>query len=464
MSALFSVKTTRLLGVVVFLLIVPPFLKYAWWETWEYVGGDFEIFLGAAESLSEGKSPYPPAVLGKAPGEAMGEAWGNYIYPPLFARLLLPFSYLPPMWGKKAYLAVCMVLYLTLLWPTRKRGYRDTGQKWAAFAILLGWGPVIHTFRHGQSDFIPLFLVILTWWVLGGGKETPSPTDTCESESSQRLTNHHELGAGVLLGAAAMVKITPVLLLPAFLVALRWRLAVGFVIGALLALGISGPITSWEYFTQVLPNMADFAGMRQCPSIHIVLVRTFDSLPVPQTWEIWWPKFSELVGVAITGALFAWVLWYFFRRRSQISTPDFVLLCCFLPPLFAGEVKHHYTLEILPVLEAFRRLIPLCNPGPPLGSGTWEPSVARSSRDRSAWAVWRADAPPTHRFLALTVCLVPNFYYWAFLTLPIEGVCPLDPSTLLVLGNIGVAIVVLPLFVRGGLTDSGNQNGTPPRA
>lgn len=451
-------NTTRLLGVVVFLLIVPPFVKYAWFETWDYVGGDYEIFLKAAGSLSQGQSPYPPAVLGKAPGEAMGEAWGNYIYPPLFARLLYPFTYLPPVWGKKAYLVLCLIVYLAMLWPTSNRGYQIPGQRWAAYAILLGWGPVIHTFRHGQSDFIPLFLIILAWWVLGGGRLYSTGTEEVNRGSRIDLT------AGVLLGIASMVKITPVLILPVFLVVLNWRLVAGFMMGAVMALVLSGPVTSWQYFTQVLPNMADFAGMRQCPSIHIMLVRLFDTLPVPSDWDNWWPWFAELVGVVITGVLYVWVLWYLFRGRDFISMPDLLLLACFLPPLFAGEVKHHYALAVLPILEAYRRLIPLCDPGPPLGPGDWNTWHMKLPSLRDIVSVWKRAAPPSQRLLALSVCLIPNFYYWDLFKLPIEALCPLDPSTLLVLGNIGAAIVVLPLFVMAETRDFENRSGTPPPA
>ena len=458
MKSISSDKATRLLGVVVFLLIVPPFVKYAWFETWDYVGGDYEIFMKAADNLSQGQSPYPPAVLGKDPGEAMGEAWGNYIYPPLFARLIYPFTYLPPVWGKKAYLVLCLIVYLVMLWPTFIRGYQITGQRWAAYAILLGWGPVIHTFRHGQSDFIPLFLIILAWWVSGGGRSCG--TEIKEADRNTRI----DLTAGVLLGVASMVKITPVLILPVFLVVLKWRLVVGFMMGAAMALVLSGPVTSWQYFTQVLPNMADFAGMRQCPSIHIMLVRILDTLPVPHVWDNWWPWFSELTGVVITGVLYVWVLLYFFRGRNLIVTSDLLLLACFLPPLFAGEVKHHYALAVLPILEAYRRLIPLCNPGPPLGSGSWSAWHIEFPRDLASWAVWRKETPPIRRLLVLTICLLPNFYYWDVFKLPIEVLCPLDPSTLLVLGNIGAAIMVWPLFVVDEAMDSENRTGTPPPA
>lgn len=457
-----TAKTYRLLGVVVFLAVTFPFVKYAWVETWDYVGGDFEIFLRAASNLAHGDSPYPPEVLGKAPGEAIGEAWGNYIYPPIFARLLLPVSYLPAVWGKKIYLVVCMILYLAMLWPSAHRGYLCIGQRWVAFAILLGWGPVIHTFRHGQSDFIPLFLTILAWWSLEGTMRDSSG-EIAPVGNRRILIRHRDLIAGVFLGIGSMVKITPILMLPVFVVGFRWRLVLGFVVGAISGLLISGPISSWQYFTQVLPNMADFAGMRQCPSIHIILVRTFDNLPVPATWDTWWPTVSELAGVAVTGILYVWILWYLFCRRNRISTADLLLLACFLPPLFAGEVKHHYALAIIPVLEAYRRLIPLCGFRPPLGLEADLSQQTQTQRE-NWWAIWRSGKTPRQRLLALTVCLLPNFYYWVLVNIPIELLSPVDPSTLLVLGNIGAALLILPLFMGDPLRESEIRNGTPPQA
>lgn len=415
-----SPKTLRLLSVVVFLSIIPPFVKYAWWETWDYVGGDFEIFLQATTDLSEGKSPYPVHVLEAGPGEAMGKAWGNYIYPPLFAKLLTPFSFLPPVWAKKAYLIICLVIYLWMFRPTAWDRSLDHYNTWLIYALILGWGPVIHTFRHGQSDFIPLFLTLFAIRI-------------AQSPAHPILKNGTgEFISGCLIGIGSMIKITPILFLPVLVMARHGKAVVGFIVGACGALFFAGPLTSWQYFTQVLPNMADFSGMRQCPSIHIVLVRLLDTLPVSQSWQASWPKVAEWIGVAATGALFLAVLIFLTIKRKQIRFDNLLMLICFLPPLFAGEVAHHYALALIPVVAASHRLL-----------------VGAMDKDNSASAGWSRN-----QLILLLIGILPNFYYWEVIKFPIEKILPFDLSVWLVVGNLIAFLAVIPVFVG----DNGIQN------
>jgi hypothetical protein len=415
---------------MVLLVVVYPFVKYAWVETWEYVGGDFETFLKAAKHLARGETPYPSEVLDKAPGAAIGEAWGNYIYPPLFARLLIPFSWLSPLWAKRSYLFICLCFYCWLLLPRKKGGFESLPIRWIAWALFFGWGPIIHAFRHGQSDFIPLFLITWAWFELRKKEKNFSTLLDSKRKAIDFL-------AGFLVGIAAMVKITPVLIFPVLVVTRRWWLAFGFAAGSFSALLLSGPFTSWQYFTQVLPNMVDFAGMRHCPSIHIGLLNLFDQLPVPLTWESHWHRLTEILAVGMTGMLYAGVLLWFLFNRLRMTSADLLLVACFIPPLFAGEVGHHYALTLLPVLEGVRRLMVQLKQEATLSKGTVQeiniPSIKR--------IISRA------KFLILLVGLLPNFYYWAIFTFPIAALLPFDLATLLVVGNIGVALLLAPFFL-----------------
>lgn len=419
-----SRKTIRLLSVLVFLSIVPPFIKYAGWETRHYVGGDFEIFLQATRDLSEGKSPYPPVVLESEPGEALGEAWGNYIYPPLFARLLTPFSCFPPIWAKRAYLLVCLVIYLWLFRPRAWDRMVDCYGSWLIYALILGWGPVIQTFRQGQSDFIPLFLILLSIRIL------EQPNHRYLSRQGQ------EILAGCLLGIASMVKITPVLIFPALVAARQWKCALGFVFGVLGALILPGPIISWQYFTQVLPNMTDFAGMRICPSIHIVLVRLVDSIAVPPSWQENWPRIAEGIGVAGSGVLFLAVLIYLARKHDQIRLDQLLILACFFPPLFAGEVAHHYALALIPVVVACHRLL--------VDATTGHSMTARRSRNR---------------LILLITAILPNFYYWIVIMYPFSKILPSELSVWLVVGNLLAFVLAAPVFAGSQAGQSTPQKG-----
>ncbi|MCG3199329.1 MAG: hypothetical protein GHCLOJNM_03840 [bacterium] len=416
-------RLIRYLGIIVLLLVVPPFLKYGWWETSDYIGGDFEIFHQAARKLSEGKNPYPKRVLETDPLEAIGQAWGNYIYPPLFARLLVPLTSLDPFWAKKVYLLLCLGVLFWLLFPRDGTGYKGRAQLWGGYALFFGWGPVIQTFRQGQSDFIPLFLTAVAIRLLF----RPSASDTEVAGPEDRWRNRRHGLAGILIGVGAMIKLTPLLIFPVLIVTGLWTVAAGMVLGAVGALLVSGPFLSWQYFIQVLPTMADFAGMRRCPSVHIVLVRLLDSVPAPEGWEGVWHRVAELAGVSLSCALFAGVLIGFFRNRRTFSAADTLLLACFLPPLFAGEVEHHYALALLPALEGVRRLIANCAFPAPFGKPVSASSDARTAR---------------LLLVLLLLALLPNFYYWKAVKLPLQFVLPFDLATLLVLGN-GVGLVLL---------------------
>lgn len=53
------------------------------------------------------------------------------------------------------------------------------------------------------------------------------------------------------------------------------------------------------------------------------------------------------------------------------------------------------------------------------------------------------------RFVLLSLALLPNFYYWKAVKVPLQFILPLDMATLLVLGN-GVGLVLLMRSLAGG--------------
>ncbi len=425
-------RPIQLLRVVVFLLVVPPFLKYAVWDTSDYLGGDFGVFHQAARTLWAGGNPYPPEVLEADSVTGARSAWGNYIYPPLFARLLAPLAFLSPTWAKRVYLAACLAVCAWLFFAREQTGTKGLAREWAGYAVVLGWGPLIQTFRQGQSDFVPLFLTAFAVRLLA----PPSAAGLQGLDSRRAWRNRSHWLAGILIGVGAMIKLTPVLIFPVLVVTGLWTVAGGMALGAVGALLVSGPLLNRQYFTQVLPTMTDFAGMRHCPSVHIVLVRLFDSIPAPEGWADSWRRGAEVAGVSLAGVIFVGVLYGFFRMRTRFAPADTLLLACFLPPLFAGEVEHHYTLALLPALEGVRRLTARCAFPAPFGTTGSASSEARQAR---------------LQLLLLSLALLPNFYYWKAVKLPLQFILPLDMATLLVLGN-GVGWVLLMGSLAGGAT------------
>lgn len=397
------------LSIVV--LLVNPFVRYAFFETCDTLEPDWAIFYPAAQKLASDELPYPPEWGERKPREPVGKGWKDYIYPPTFARLLIPLTYLGPFWSMKAYLFICLSLYCLLLFPRYKHrpyGWVDQG---VALAFFFGWGPIIQDFRHGQTDFIPLFLFALSWKLLRQAGH-PAPEQTGRRK---------EMLAGLLLGFSYAIKLTPVLILPVLVVSKRWRVAAASVAGALTLLIVTGPFVSFHYFTRVLPTMlADFSGMYDRPVLHLGIVSLLNQFAgrSGQPGEL-----ASGIGIAVSGMVFLGILFVLWRRRDRIPTADLILLGCFLPPLFAGDLNHHYVLTLLPLMVTTRNLI---RSGAVL-------SPARLSL-----------------LVALAVVLAPSFYYWAWVRWLynfVEGAIGLTLNMQILFGNLIAFFILLPILV-----------------
>lgn len=195
-----------------------------------------------------------------------------------------------------------------------------------------------------------------------------------------------------------MVRFTPVLMLPALILTGRIRLSIGFFLGSLVTLILSGPWSSWEFLTQVLPAMSDVSGMRRCPALHVLVLCLLDSLPISD-WAGYFPALATLV----TGILYGCLLAVFFLSRKELSTESIVLLACFLPPLFAGKNDHHYTLAIFPVMAGMavyvRDWMAELTPKEPEPSEEDHITQRRSRSELAFLYLW-------------PVVLIPSFYYW----------------------------------------------------
>jgi len=257
-----------LLGFGFLLLVGYPFIKSALLGTWDYTGCDFEIFYTAAQDLANGQSPYPGHLSQDKPGSSSSGAWGGYIYPALFARILIPLTGIERLTARHLYLLVCLILYTLLLFPWRKvKQGRWTHVAWV-LVILLGWGPVIQNFRFAQSNFVPLFLFTLSWKLLS--------SVATEKERGRRLWM--EASAGILFGIGSTVKLTPLLLLPVLAVTRRWRLSAGILAGMCVGFLLSGPRSDHEFFFRVLPALSHLPKISQSMSLPTLIDREAASI------------------------------------------------------------------------------------------------------------------------------------------------------------------------------------------
>ena len=175
----------------------------------------------------------------------------TYIYPPFFAILFMPFTYLTAEGAGVAWTIVNIALLLACLWL----GGRELMRRFDArldsatlptlmlLSVVFFYPRIDAEFDQGQVDFLVLSGII---WSL-------------------MLVRRHPFLAGVLLGIVANVKYQTVIFVPYFLIRGWWSSAVGFVAGALAA-ALSGALvigwaTNLGYLGRAFSGLGNMMGM-----------------------------------------------------------------------------------------------------------------------------------------------------------------------------------------------------------
>ena len=115
------------------------------------IGFDFRgAYLSAAHAILDGESPYPPV---EGPALASQTA---YVYPPLLAYLVVPFTVLPE--GVAAILAVLGVGAL-LVGTLVVLQVRD----WRCYAAVLLWAPTTNAMHMASASALVAFAAALAW-------------------------------------------------------------------------------------------------------------------------------------------------------------------------------------------------------------------------------------------------------------------------------------------------------------
>jgi len=189
---------------------------------------DLRVYHGAVDSwVHHGGRLYDYRV----PGTSYG-----FTYPPFAAVAMLPMALL----GLRTAIAVGLLLNLAALAVVARlltgrawRRYGWYGCALAACALAL-FEPLRDTFSFGQVNLLLLALVLVDAWLLATGRERR---------------------AGIGIGLAAAVKLTPALFIGLLLVARRWRAAAVATVVAVGATGFAAvvaPDASRYYWTDAL--------------------------------------------------------------------------------------------------------------------------------------------------------------------------------------------------------------------
>jgi len=283
---------------------------------------DLDAYLSAGRDLLAGRPLYDAFLHHPFPDPTLRPA---YIYPPVFAVLIAPLTWLPRVvagwtWllAMQAALALSitvMVRYLNPPWAAR----------WVALVLTFTFFPLLVDVAQGQTNLLVVALLVLgVVGILRGQSQ-----------------------AGAWLGVAAAIKITPLLLLGWLLFQRRWRaagfLGLGFA-GATAAGMLVRPSDTVTFFGQVLPALARGTAYYSNQSLAGVLGRLLTTNPYTNPWvAVPWES-GLAVGAAL--ALLGW--WALSSWRLDPTAAAF----SFLPllPLLSSVTWEHHLVVLLPLI------------------------------------------------------------------------------------------------------------------
>jgi hypothetical protein len=182
---------------------------------------DLTVYLTAAESVLRG---------GEDLYQITNERGWNYVYPPLFAVVMVPFATLSLFWAAVTWYVLSVVL---AAWAVRmsvamvREEWSDAGG-WLLYVLppcLVGW-PLVSALGRGQATVLLLWLVVAALSYYWKGREI--------------------IGAAFLAGAV-MLKVFPAILLAYFVWRRRWRFLVATLMGiALGAFVLPAAALGWQ--------------------------------------------------------------------------------------------------------------------------------------------------------------------------------------------------------------------------
>ncbi|MFC1656033.1 glycosyltransferase family 87 protein [Patescibacteria group bacterium] len=200
---------------------------------------DYYDYHHAAELIRNGESPYdgPKADELAKRDKVHAIKDSHYIYPPPLAIVLVPLSYLHPKNGGMFWHLLSAIMLLLAL--ERLTRYSQTKRQELLILLSFFFVPTLFTLYVGQVNTIVLALIVLAM------------DDSLSKEN-------RDIRVGVWIGLAALIKVSPILLLAVFLFRGKWRVilvsvavvAVGFAISELIVRGSTS-----QFFNDVMPSL-----------------------------------------------------------------------------------------------------------------------------------------------------------------------------------------------------------------
>jgi Glycosyltransferase family 87 len=359
---------------------------------------DFAVDYTGATVVRRGEMLYDLAALRRANDEvitphivALHETvYNSYDNPPFTAVLVLPFTGLPFGQAKDVYRLLLHLLYFSsvALVLGADRAYRSHPQ-WVLIVMLaLCLEPVYSSITSGQVDIPILFAMYVVYWAFKRG---------------------HPVLAGCAIAVAAMIKLSPALLLIYFLYKRQFKVVISGVMAVVVLLGIGIAVTGaddWIIFVrEILPVLAKgsthfenqtlvgfFNGLFLTPSA------LFSLQPVP---PLVIPKVLTWITVGGVGLLMLRLFW---PRSGETLRDglrfDLEFSLCMVALLIASSVawQHYYVWLLLPLATLLRSDVRewLTSRGYVFGAAALGLSVVLILFPISIFFLWPVDFYATH--------------------------------------------------------------------
>ncbi len=282
---------------------------------------DLDTYLAAGRNLLHGHPLYATFLTHPFPDPTLRPA---FIYPPLFAALMVPFALLPGAAAPWAWLVFTQVALAASLAVVLRCVRASMPVIVLSMGASLTFYPLWVDAVQGQANLLVLFLVCL---------------------GVVLVTQDHPQGAAAI-GIAGALKVTPLLLVGWLLVERRFR-AVAFLLGGFLGATAIGaafrPSDTVTFFRDVAPALAHGTAFYNNQSLAGVLSRLFTANPDTTPW------FILPAAIVFAGGAVLLSAWWFWTCRTE---PDLLARgLTFLPllPLLSAVTWAHHLVILLPI-------------------------------------------------------------------------------------------------------------------
>jgi glycosyl transferase family 87 len=301
-----------------------------------------EISVGFFQALVPAGSPWQEAAHRSGLNDTQ-----FFNYPPFFALLFAPiallrFSVAFFLWRVLSMALVILSIFVVLKIITVRPFFLVF-----SFCVVgaLSFFPVVEMLHVGQVGSLILFL-----WSLGAYFQA----------------RNRDLLSGFVFAIGTLVKLTPAVVVPIFLLRRRWRWLAGFALGLLIPGVLSIALLGWRnhvlYFGKVLPAVSCGVNKLENKSITALVLQLvlgssyfgINSTVSGSRWEAACLAAKVVSLVIYIGLLF----WSWQRRTSKTEIVDEVILFALVSLLISPvSWRHHYVLALLPLFALWSKFV-----------------------------------------------------------------------------------------------------------